>query len=184
MKLAKTILATAAIAALATPAFADNFNGTFTGVYGTEWNATMSDNVLVDAGSTFTLSSYNLTLRGATSANDNLGSPYSLITFTHPVVGSGPITVAFSSLFFSENNAHPGDSADFIVNGEVRQSLSTVAVPQSYTFTLNPGDVFGFRLSSDNDTTADSLQVTQVPEPGVLALAGMAGVLAILRRRS
>ena len=169
------------------PCWADDFDGLFTGVYGTGWSTLNGDNPTVLNHSSAVFDANGLTLSGATSASVTPFDPASQIDFTHLVVGSGPTTISFSSLFFDENTAHPGDGAAFIENGTVVQDLSEVGVQQTFTFTMTPGDTFGFRLFSDNDNIADTLQITQtVPEPTSASLALVGGLLfsyAVIRRQ-
>lgn len=176
-----------AFACVALTAAAEDFTGMFTGAYFSGWTTFINDDPVVTEPSQLDLQSYSLTLRGATSPSPEPVGAASLIEFTHPVVGTGPTQVSFTSLFFAEMTAHTNDSAAFLVNGTVRQDLSTVAEAQQYSFTLNPGDVFGWRLTSDNDNIRDVLQITAVPEPSALALAilgGLACALVVARRRS
>ncbi len=170
---------TVGLTCLSVPAFGENFDGSFSGSYASGWTATINDNPGVVVSSSFNLSPFNLTLTGATSPID-LGVPYSSITFSHIVVGSGPTQIDFRSLFFAENLTHPGDSAEFLANGVPLVSLSSVSGSSvDNAFTLSPGDIFGFRLTSDNDSTADFLQITAapVPEPSSAALAILGGMI-------
>jgi hypothetical protein len=182
MKSVKNILALAVLVSL--PAYAEDFNGFFTGSYAGGWTATINDNPGVSSFSSFEQTTYNLTIRGATSSNPAGITPSSTLTFSHAVVGTGPTTVSFNSLFFAESLAHEADSADFLVNGEVLRSLSDTTAEQNFSFVLNPGDVFGFRLSSDNDQVANFLQIfpAAIPEPSIAALGLLGGLLLMVRR--
>lgn len=159
------------------PARAEDFFGSFTGSYFSGWTSFINDNPVVTDQSSFDLKSYALTLSGSASPSLTEVSPASVIDFTHAVVGTGPTTISFKSLFYAENTAHELDTAAFLVNGSVMQDLTFPGEDRTYTFVLNPGDIFGFRLTSDNDNTKDVLQITQVPEPGIVALGALAGLV-------
>ena len=168
------------------PCWADDFFGSFTGTYGTDWTTLLSDNANVVDHSTAVFDITGLTMTGARSASLTPFDPPSVIDFTHSVVGTGPTVISFSSLFLDENTAHPGDAVAFLRNGAVLQDLSLEGVQQAFSFTMNPGDTFGFRLSSDNDNIANILQVSQVPEPTTVGLALVGGMLfafAFIRRQ-
>lgn len=181
MRTIRLAIATLTLAALT--AKAEDFTGTFTGAYFSGWTTLINDNPVVTQPSALDLQTYSLTLNGASSPSLDPVGTASVIEFTHPVVGTGPTTISFSSLFYAEVAAHTNDSAAFLVNGAVRQDLSTISVPQELSFTLNPGDVFGWRLTSDNDNVRDVLQITAtaVPEPGAAVLAVMGGMLVAWR---
>lgn len=176
--------AVVALTAMAISSNAENFIGSFTGPYFSGWSATFNDNPVVTEASDFNLRTYALTLRGATSPSFTPTGTASTIDFTHPVVGTGPTTVSFTSMFFAEVSAHVNDSAAFIVNGNVVQNLSFMGQEKQFSFVLNPGDVFGFRLSSDNDNIGDILQIAQVPEPSALVFAALGGLLLVVGMRN
>lgn len=172
------LLATTLVLLTATvPCSAEDFNGLFMGSYLTNWTTVTNDNPSVIVNSGAKIDSAGLTLTGAKSASPNPFDPPSTIEITHAVVGTGPTQISFSSLFYEENVAHLGDSAALLRNGVVIQDLTLDSMVQTYSFTMNPGDTFGFRLTSDNDSTADFLQITQVPEPGVAVLTLIGGML-------
>ena len=90
-------------------------------------------------------------------------------------------SVAGGSFAFDYTTAYGFNSPQiaFIQNG-----LDVVTNPASgsYTFSLLPGDTFGFRLSATEAGIASQATLTIVPEPGTGMLLAF-GALALLRRR-
>ena len=173
---------TLALLTATVPGSAEDFNGLFMGSYLTGWTTVTNDNPSVIVSSSARIDSAGLTLTGAKSASPNPFDPPSSIDITHTVVGTGPTQISFSSLFYRENEAHAGDSAALLKNGAVIQDLTLDSMVHTYSFTMNPGDTFGFRLTSDNDSTADFLQITEVPEPEVAVLMLVGGALLAFPR--
>lgn len=180
-----TLLATVfAFLTAVVPGRAEDFTGNFTGSYLAGWTTVNNDNPHVTVLSAALIDAVGLTMVGAKSGSPNPIQPFSSIDITHVVVGTGPTQIGFSSIYFGANLAHPGDSAAFLRNGVEVQDLSSSSALQAFSFTLNPGDVFGFRLTSDNDNNADFLQVlpVPVPEPGAAALTLVGGMLLAFAR--
>lgn len=186
MKPVKIVLLAAILGVLtaAVPGRAEDFTGLFMGSYLTNWTTVTNDNPSAIVSSGAKIDSAGLTITGAKSASLNPFNPPSSIEITHVVVGTGPTKISFSSLFYEENVAHLGDSAGLLRNGVVIQDLTLDSMVRTYSFTMDPGDTFGFRLTSDNDSTADFLQITQVPEPAVAALMLIGGLLLAFTRFS
>ena len=86
--------------------------------------------------------------------------------------GTGPQPVIFRYSFFTENVPAGNDVAQFywVDSGMHTIDLSGSGIIET---TLPGGSRFGFFLTSDNDLTADVLQITPVPEPSTLALLGL-----------
>ena len=72
------------------------------------------------------------------------------------------------------------------------QTIASVTGSSTFSFSVNPGDTFGFVLSSSYYFSSNSVTITNfnapaVPEPSALALlaTGVGGVIGLrLRRRT
>jgi hypothetical protein len=132
----------------------------------------------------------SLEIDGAVNSLGQIGFPnlpVSTIDYTITLPGSGLQQVTFN-YSFSGLAAGGYDSAALIYDGSVVTSLSTLLNGTQETYFNNTlfqgGHTFGFRVNSNNDSLADALVISAVPEPSALTLLGLgAGALWLNWRR-
>jgi len=113
------------------------------------------------------------------------------LEFTANVPGdTSPGLVSFDYNYVESDTASAANFS-YTLNG-TPQTIAAVSGSSSYSFSVNPGDTFGFVLSSsyyytDSSVTITNFNAPSVPEPSALALlaTGFGGVIGLrLRRRS
>lgn len=116
-------------------------------------------------------------------------------TFTFNLSASGFTAITPGRLFISlatmSNATYNVDFANYAGGDATYTLIDFSRVPttlsaetiQWATYNALNGDGYTSSLAYDEDTLSIQLNVQVVPEPGVLALAGIGGVLLLLRRR-
>jgi hypothetical protein len=196
MKTVKTCFRAIALSVLlfGSSAFAQ-FSGYFGGYYApANWSSRVYGNSLYESTAFVYTGGApgSLEIDGAVNSQGQVGTPNppaSTIDYTIVLPGSGLQLVTFNYSFTGLADGY--DSASIIYNGTVVASLSTLmnGTQQTYfnntTFFANGVNTFGFRVNSNNDSLADALIISAVPEPSAFSLLGLgaAALLWIRRRR-
>ena len=171
-----------------------NFSGYFSGYYApANWtsqvygNPSFQNTAFVYTGGV----PESLEIDGAVNSLGQIGTPnlpISTIDYTIVLSGTGLQQVTFN-YSFSGLAIGGYDSASLLYDGAVVASLSTLLNSTQQTYfnntTFQGGHTFGFRVNSNNDSLADTLIISAVPEPSAIALLGLGGsaLLWRLRRR-
>ena len=93
-------------------------------------------------------------------------------------------TVATGSVdFFLADYRFANNSQDYLVDQWARVNLSSLGAVDSLKFALSSSDVGQFGMNTPAYFAMDRIAFSAVPEPGSIALLGIAGAAAWLRRR-
>ncbi len=112
--------------------------------------------------------------------------------FTTTVPGDAPSGLVSFDYNYVEDDTFSLNEFAYTLNGAA-QTITAVTGSSAFNFSVNPGDTFGFVLSSSYYNTNSSVTITNfnapaVPEPSALMLlaTGFAGVVGLryLRRRT
>jgi hypothetical protein len=93
-------------------------------------------------------------------------------------------TVATGSVdFFLADYRFANNSQDYLVDQWARVNLSSLGAVDSLKFALSSSDLGQFGMNTPAYFAMDRIAFSAVPEPGSIALLGIAGAAAWLRRR-
>ena len=127
---------------------------------------------------------------GLSTSSDFVIVPDSF-AFAATVPGDAPAGLVSFDYDYSEIDFDTQTSFAYTKNG-TPQTIASVTGSSTFSFSVNPGDTFGFVLSSSYYFSSNSVTITNfnapaVPEPSALALlaTGVGGVIGLrLRRRT
>ena len=169
--------------AVATPP--PNFTGSFSGIYApNNWQIAVSGNPAFD-GSAGVLTGgapNNVTIVGAIGPGSIQTPPVSVIDYS-TVLGQGASSVSFTYTFLNPIN-DPVNVAELFNGSKLVATLTSI----NQQYRSNPGDFTGgdtldFRVISANENQVDILEISPIPEPSTLALAGLGAAAFLLRLR-
>ena len=170
------------------------FSGYFGGYYApANWTATVYNNTTFDTTAFVDTSGApnSVEINGAVDAQQQTSNPQlpvSIIDYTITLSGTGIQPVQFDYRFTGVNDGN--DSAALIYDSG--SGLVPVAIVNTFDGSLQSyfndtsflgGHTIGFRVYSNNDSTADVLQIIAVPEPSSIALFALGGVALVWRNR-
>jgi len=168
-------------------AFAD-FTGNFSGFFApANWTVAVSGNPTFDntAGVFPNNSAQNVTMIGAVGSGTAPNLPVSAVDYSIVLPGTATTTVNISFVYTFFNFGFAANQAEVLRNGVDVADLSAGGTPTLFGLsgTFKGGDTLDFHLTSVNNVNADVLEVTPVPEPSTLALAGLGGAALLLQLR-
>ena len=128
-------------------------------------------------------------LRLGLSTNTNLSVTPDAFEFTAVVPAGAPAGLVSFGYNYTEFDPFGDTNFSYTRNGTV-QPITSATGSSTFSFSVNPGDIFGFVLSSsyfnaDASVTITNFNAPVVPEPSALLLlaTGCGGVLGLRYRR-